>query len=136
MNKKKILSALIGLAGAVSNNGKTAHTDRVIITALLSEDSEEAVAAIHKEKYQISPNCESCQSPCGNTSDYDITQFDQWTGEARQLKEEIIERLVDIAKRCQSGGQLPHSVYQAIAYLGYDLQIESYRSLLEELKKW
>ena len=50
MIKKKILSALIGLAGAVSNNGKTEHTDRVVITALLSEDSEEAVAAIHKEK--------------------------------------------------------------------------------------
>lgn len=135
MDKKKIICALIGLAGAVNNNGKTENTDSVIITALLSEDSEEIVATIHKEKYQISPNCETCQSPCGNTSDYDINQFDKWTGEIKLLKEEIIERLVEVAKDCKSRRQLPETVYKAIAYLGYELQIESYQLLLEDLKK-
>ena len=136
MNKKKILSALIGLAGAAISNGKTENTDSVIITALLSEDSEEVVATIHKEKYQISPNCETCQSPCGNTSDYDLNQFDRWTGEIKLLKEEIIERLIDVAKGCKSSGQLPEIAYKAIAYLGYELQIESFQLLLEDLKKW
>ena len=135
MSKKKILSALIGLAGAVSNNGKTEHTDRVVITALLSEDSEEAVAAIHKEKYQISPNCAVCPSPCGNTSDYDSAKFDQGSSDVKRLKEEVMEALVDIAKKSKSAGQLPQSVYKAIAFLGYELQVESYQLLLEELRK-
>lgn len=135
MKKKKILSALIGLVGTVSNNGKTENTDHVIITALLSDDSEEIVATIHKEKYQISPNCESCQLPCGNTSDYDIDQFDRWSGEVKLIKEEIIEKLIGVAKDCKSNEQLPKIVYKAIAYLGYDLQIESYQSLLEDLMK-
>ena len=136
MNKKKILSALIGLAGAAISNGKTENTDSVIITALLSEDSEEEIAKIHKEKYQISPNCETCQSPCGNTSDYDLNKFDGWTGEIKILKEEIIERLVEVAKFCKVTGQLPDTVYQAITYLGYELQITTYKLLLEDLKRW
>ena len=37
MKKAKIVSALIGLAGAVSNNGTTENTDAVIEKALLSE---------------------------------------------------------------------------------------------------
>ena len=64
MNNKKILCGLIGLVGAVSNNQKTDNTDSIIITALLSEDSEDAIAKIHREKYLISPNCETCQTPC------------------------------------------------------------------------
>lgn len=136
MNQKKILSALIGLVGAVSTNGKTENTDSVMITALLSEDSEEVVTAIQKEKYQIAPNCETCQSPCGNTSDYDLNQFDRWSGEIKLLKEEIIEKLVEVARSCKSSGQLPETVYKAIAYLGYELQMDSYQLLLEELKKW
>ena len=59
MNNKKILCGLIGLVGAVSNNEKTADTDNIIITALLSEDSEEIIDKIHREKYQISPNCKT-----------------------------------------------------------------------------
>ena len=36
----KILSALIGLCGAVSNNGKTENTDRVVLEAILSKEPE------------------------------------------------------------------------------------------------
>ena len=136
MNNKKILCGLIGLVGAVSNNGKTADTDNIIITALLSEDSEEIIAKIHREKYQISPNCETCQTPCGNTTDYDINALDKWTGEVKLIKQKIIESLVEVAKACKSSGQLPEIAYKAIAYLGYQLDMESYKKILEELKKW
>ena len=136
MKGEQIISALIGLAGAVSNNGKSENTDEVVRTALLSirlevaepeiakpvtytsemvkseaaepetakpvtytsemvkpkadtsetakpeadtsetdkseADESEIVDLIHKEKFKISPNCATCQFPCGNTSDYDI----------------------------------------------------------------
>jgi hypothetical protein len=77
MNNKRILSALIGLAGAVGNNGKTEHTDAIVRAALLAVDSDAQIELIHREKYAISPNCETCQFPCGNTSDYDMEKFDQ-----------------------------------------------------------
>ena len=136
MNNKKILCGLIGLVGAVSNNQKTDNTDSIIITALLSEDSEDAIAKIHREKYLISPNCETCQTPCGNTSDYDINAMDKWPKEMKLIKNEIFESLVNLAQACKSSGQLPKIAYKAIAYLGYELDMESYKKILEELKKW
>jgi hypothetical protein len=132
MNNKRILSALIGLAGAVGSNGKTEHTDAIVRAALLAVDSDAQVELIHSEKYAISPNCETCQFPCGNTSDYDMEKFDQAPEEIRKMKEQLIEEI----KRIAAGDRLPDAVYKAISYLGYDLNQESYEVLLEELKKW
>jgi hydroxylamine reductase len=132
MNNKRILSALIGLVGAVGNGEKTEHTDEIVRAALLAVDSDAQIEQIHKEKYAISPNCETCQFPCGNTSDYDMEKFDQAPDEIRDMK----ERLVAEMKRIATGDRLPDVVYKAIAYLGYDLTKESYEILLEELKKW
>ena len=71
-----IISALIGLVGAVSNNGKTEQTDRVIREAFLclkdAGSEEEMVQKIHAEKFIIAPDCATCLNPCGNTSDYDL----------------------------------------------------------------
>ena len=76
---EKIISALVGLAGVVGNNGKTKHTDSIVMNALLNcyspADEDAIVTAIRKDKYTISPNCETCPTPCGNTSDYDMTKF-------------------------------------------------------------
>lgn len=137
---RKILSALIGLTGAISNNGKTDQTDKILCEALIFAHQEEQVQKLHQEKFRISPDCETCQNPCGNTSDYPLEKFDQWTVEQRQLKEQIIEELQRIAsdKReiVDEMEGLPEGVYKAIAYLGYDLQEEAYIKLLEEMKTW
>jgi hypothetical protein len=132
MNNKRIISALIGLVGAVGNNGKTEHTDAIVRAALLAVDSDVQVELIHREKYAISPSCETCQFPCGNTSDYDMERFDQAPEEIRNMKRQLIEEM----KRIAAGDRLPDAVYKAISYLGYDLNKESYEILLEELKKW
>ena len=51
MQGEKVISALIGLTGAVANNGKTEHTDQVVREAVLqlSDSSREAelVEKIH-----------------------------------------------------------------------------------------
>lgn len=79
MQGDSIISALIGLVGAVSNNGKTEQTDRVIREAFLcltdAGSEEEMVQKIHAEKFIIAPDCATCLNPCGNTSDYDMAQF-------------------------------------------------------------
>lgn len=131
---RQVISALIGLVGAVGNSGKTADTDRVIISALLSVDTLSAVDEIHREKHRISPGCASCPTPCGNTSDYDIAGFELTPPDILGLKESVSVELVKLAARRESEGILPEEAMRAIAYLGYDLEKESYLSVLEELK--
>ena len=79
MQGEKVISALIGLTGAVANNGKTEHTDQVVREAVLqlSDSSREAelVEKIHTEKLRIAPDCATCTHPCGNTSDYEIEKL-------------------------------------------------------------
>lgn len=131
---KKTMSALIGLAGAVDNNGKTESTDDIVRNALLLMNKEDMSALIHREKFKISPNCEVCPTPCGNTSDYPIEEYEKWTKEQQNCKEKIIlelQRIASIKNR-----SLPEIVYRAISYIGYDLEINSYEKLLEEMKKW
>jgi len=129
---REILSALIGLAGAVGNNGKTEDTDAIVRGALLKEGDNDWVDTIHREKYRISPNCATCPTPCGNTSDYPLEAFDRWPEEQRLLKEQLIEALKSLAAEPPEDSEL---LYRAIAYIGYDLEAETYRKLLAELRE-
>lgn len=132
MDNKRNIAALIGLVGAIGNNGKTENTDKVVREALLAEDSEEMVTKIHKETYTISPSCRTCASPCGNTSDYDISKFEETPEDVLSLKMELIAELRKAAERIT--GELPEAMYRGIAYVGYDLEISFYRKTIEELK--
>lgn len=138
MKNMRIISALIGLAGAIQNNGKTPNTDRIVSEALLLPDSDEAVDAIHKEKFVISPNCETCMNPCQNTSDYDIRKWEQEEESIRSFKQQIAQKLYEIAEGYQNGEQkeLPDGFYKAISFLGYELIEEYYQKLLEEMNEW
>ena len=55
MQGEQMISALIGLVGAVSNNGRTEHTDGVIRRAFLQirngGSEQEIVEAVHQEKF-------------------------------------------------------------------------------------
>ena len=129
----KVLSALIGLCGAVSNNGKTENTDRVVLEAILSQEPENAVQRIHEEKYKISPDCASCPAPCGNTSDGDLSRWNEAPESVRKQKEEVmaaLERMAFAMAESKAkatvenlcGTQeltVPDVVYRAISWLGY-----------------
>ena len=125
----KILSALIGLCGAVSNNGKTENTDRLVLDAILSKEPEDAVRRIHEEKYRISPDCASCPAPCGNTSDGDLSRWDEAPESVRKQKEEVMDALERMAFAMTKATAenlcgtreltVPDVVYRAISWLGY-----------------
>ena len=132
MQGDRIISALIGLVGAVSNNGKTKQTDSVIREAFLrltdAGSEEEMVEKIHAEKFTIAPDCATCLNPCGNTSDYDMAQFYAADEEVFAAKRNLIEA---IRKKLSTAEEVPETVYQGIAYLGYDLEPESYAQIQE-----
>ncbi|MCQ2507334.1 MAG: hypothetical protein MJ097_00940 [Dorea sp.] len=87
----ELFGALIGLSRVCSNNPKTEKTGAILLEGLLvlarAENSsvgwvepsdprvlslKELIQKVHEDKYTIAPDCLTCQTPCGNTSDYDL----------------------------------------------------------------
>ena len=134
MQGDSIISALIGLVGAVSNNGRTEQTDSVIREAFLrlkdADSEEEMVQKIHAEKFGIAPDCATCLNPCGNTSEYDVTQFYAADANVIAAKRDMIET---ICKKIGLSENVPEDVYQGIAYLGYDLESEAYAQIQQKI---
>ena len=89
MQGDRIISALIGLVGAMSNNGKTERTDSVVREAFYAADVK-IIAA----------------------------------------KRDLIEA---ICKKMSSSELIPETVYQGIAYLGYDLEPEAYTQIQQKI---
>lgn len=137
---EKIISALIGLCGACSNNGKTENTDAIVAKALqncFGETNEDAIAAeIHSEKFTISPNCATCPTPCGNTSDYDMEKIHAQK-ELKNIKTELLQEAITLTEKISVSGktELPEEIYLAISYFGYELMEDSYRNLIQTLKQ-
>lgn len=139
MHGDKIISALIGLVGAVSNNGKTDNTDSIVRDAFLQlkdceneEDIQRVVHRLHKEKYAIAPDCRICQNPCGNTSDYDLSRFYDADEHIRSVKERLIETIYTNLSLSDTVSEL---VYRGIAYIGFDLGEEAYDKIICDLLK-
>ena len=134
MQGDSIISALIGLVGAVSNNGRTEQTDSVIREAFLrlkdTDSEEEMVQKIHAEKFIIAPDCATCRNPCGNTSDYDMAQFYAADAKVISAKRDLVET---VCKKLGSSENVPEDVYQGIAYLGYDLESEAYAQIQQKI---
>lgn len=150
MEKNKIISALIGLIGACNNNPKTENTDYIVIKALAfspepSETSNKTLQAlieeIHTEKYAVAPDCAACQTPCGNTSDYDMNRIYEAEMEIRDLKLEILSAVEELAADIFSSkkiGVLPiESIdffYKTILYISLDMEKNGLRAFLNEVQ--
>lgn len=136
MQGDSIISALIGLTGAVSNNGRTEETDQVIREAFLEMENgdkeEEIVQKIHMVKNAIAPDCAVCKNPCGNTSDYDMKQYYDVGQQVLTEKQKLIKT---IQKKLQATENITEDIYRGIAYLGYRLEPEQYQELRIELGK-
>ena len=141
MEESKIISALIGLVGVCNNNPKTENTDRVIIKALAfpqiqSEADDEIlqllIQEIHTEKYTIAPSCAVCQTPCGNTSDYDMNRIYKAETDIRDLKLKMIGALKELAADIYSSRKLDmlsiedtEIFYKVLAYISFDMEKDS-----------
>lgn len=149
MDGDRIISVLVGLAGACGNNPKTPDTDSLIIKALAfpilypeaDRKSQDAVLdGLYAEKHAISPGCAECAFPCGNTSDYDMSRIYGAEEEIRDVKLQIIFRLRNLAAdvcRCREQGKEAeldgNFLCRAISYIGFDLEREPLQDLLDEL---
>ena len=137
MQGDSIISAMIGLVGAVSNNGKKEQTDSVIREAFLrltdAGSEEEMVQKIHAEKFIIAPDCATCLNPCGNTSDYNMTQYYAADTEIIEAKQQLVLAIRNRLLSSTPAADIPETVYRGIAYLGYALEPEAYEKIVQEL---
>lgn len=147
MHKDQILSVLVGLAGAVNNNGKTADTDRIVLQALSycdckddisQSDAEAILTTLRQEKHAVSPGCAVCNAPCGNTSDYDMELFYRCSPSVLELKEKIWKITEHLAADLMASDcfDAPEIIYKAIAWLGYNLDEELYQELLGQMNQF
>lgn len=93
---------------------------------------EEMVQQIHTVKNMITPDCAVCKNPCGNTSDYDMTQFYAADEKVIAAKQELIETICSVM---EEAGEITDSVYRGIAYLGYPVQPEECEELQQDIRK-
>lgn len=149
MGEDRIISVLVGLAGACSNNPKTPNTDSLILKALAfpvlcpeadEERLAEVVDGLYAEKHAISPGCAECVFPCGNTSDYDMDRIYGAEEEIRDIKQQIISGLQNLAACVCRGREQGKDMEldgsflcRAISYIGFDLEKEVLQELLEEI---
>ena len=143
MSGEKILGALIGLVGAVNNNGRIDTTDAVVrraLCCLLAAERGEAVdepaeaGAVTEEKFRVSPGCATCPSPCGNTSEYDMSRLGENPPAVRAAKRDMLEAALLLAERTAPEEPLPEKIYKAIAYVSYDMDPVVYEDLGKELE--
>lgn len=147
----KIIGALMGLAGACNNNPKTEITDAVVIKGLAfsvmntqadSDTLQEMTEEIYAEKYKISPGCATCQSPCGNTSDYDMSRIYNAEDSIRNTKLQILSELQNLVLdlyRNRKIHLLPQEsmdiFYKVLIYISFDMEKEGLLAFLEETQE-
>ena len=111
----KVTGALTGLARACENNPYTKEATNTIIEKLhiikcagFADEAyiQKQIDRIHQVKFTIVPDCAVCKSPCGNTSDYDMTQLCTVEKEIRILKKLILSGLQDLADTLYHAGKL------------------------------
>lgn len=141
MKQEEVLGALIGLTGAISNNGKTADTDRIVAGALTGDDYEKSIRELHEEKNRIAPDCATCKTPCGSTADCDMRHFWECEEPVKRHKQEILEQLREIAvdylsrmNRATEDSGLPDACYRAIGSLGWPMDESACQKVLLELQ--
>lgn len=143
--REKLLGALIGLARSTANASPIESTYAVIWKGLrayadstsTSNDLEELYKEVRNEKFILVPDCRYCASPCGNTSDYDTSLFEEETP-SNKIKKQIIQLLCEITEAADTigDGDIREYVIRALAVISFDWGCDDLEQLLNEGKQW
>lgn len=134
----KLTGALIGLARAMENNEHliTDSTNLVMLEALCQTASKinfdidclnTILKKLDDEKRKMVPNCYTCASPCGRTSNYDMNKLWSMDANIRSLKTLILLGLQGLASYAYPAACLGYSdpginffFYRALYSIGMD----------------
>ncbi len=159
----KLLGALIGLAKSTANTAPVESTLETLVDglALLYREKENLCVEddannsalncelarmtdrVHEEKFKLVPDCALCQSPCGNTSDYDASLFRESQASNQKLNLEIIAGLEKIAysirqKKAELSldDDISGLLFRALAVTGFDWAENDLLELKAEVDKY
>lgn len=141
--RKELLGALIGLAKTCGNNPKTEQTDRIIIEGLVAVGTEsfgqemlqKKLEMVRQEKHTIAPNCSTCVSPCGNTSEYNLDLLEEDEEQCRALKEQMLQDIQNMAVELYRAMLLGENISERTEILYQVLEVVTYRMELEMLEE-
>lgn len=140
--RKELLGALIGLAKTCSNNPKTENTDRIIIEGLVAVNTpsfgeemlRKKLERVRQEKHTIAPNCSTCASPCGNTSEYNLDLLKEEEAHCRAEKELILQEIGNAAVEFYRAIMLGTVISENTEIFYKSLEIVTYRMEIAELE--
>lgn len=138
--KDELTGALIGLAKSCGNHQMLPTTTRIIVEGLFTTMTNvnfndqifaEMIKKVREEKNKVAPNCSSCLSVCGNTSDYDLEEIREAEEDIRSLKSLILFGIRGVAAYTYHAMVLGyedeavnHFFYKALSVISYDLTVE------------
>lgn len=134
--QNELIGALIGLANACGNNPPTENTNKLILKGLIATIPTSNITAgelhslideVREDKFLVVPNCRYCESPCGNTSDYDMQKLLEEDENIQALKQLIILILRGIATNAYQTFLSGHEDNEIYAYLHKGLSFISFR---------
>lgn len=145
----ELTGALIGLAKSCSTNPRQEGTTRLLIEGLFTtitnvnfndETLKEMIASVHAEKGKIVPDCSTCLSVCGNTSDYDMKELWDENEDIRSLKSLILFGLRGVAAYAYHALVLGYEdeavnefFYKALSVISFDMSAEQLLPIVLEV---
>lgn len=151
--RDRLTGALIGLARATDGNehlisdSSTAVVVESLSATLTGANSDHATLTsllhrVEEEKQKMVPNCFSCTSPCGRTSEYDMQKLQKAPQDVQRLKFQLLQGIRDMAlhvRRAAALGLHDKAVddffYKALIVIGMDeFGAEELLPILEEWK--
>lgn len=136
--RNRLMGALIGLARATEGNEHliTPEVTAVVAACLTATDPEHMTLCLNRvaeEKRKMVPDCFYCASPCGRTSDYDISRLQTAAPEVRQLKAQLLEDLRRLAPVVAEKDSLV--IYKVLIAVGIDeFSVEELLPIAQELR--
>lgn len=136
-----LLGALSGLARSTTSEPKTADTDDVLCAGLRLAARPDADAAalrrmldiVHTEKHRVAPNCATCATPCGNTTDYDLARLWASPEPVRTCKLHLLRALFALAQHRTLTSAQVFALYQSLFALAEDWEPEQLQPIVENL---
>lgn len=136
--RRMLLGSVIGLARTCTTRPPTKTTPGLILAGLhLSDDAVSATPEqlsalterIQRNKFEVSPNCATCASPCGKNADYDLRRLDDAPEDVRQAK----TRLIALLQACGHRGKMADCVMDAVFALAEDWDAADFKVYEEQL---
>lgn len=145
----ELTGALIGLAKACEGQPRKKEITRLIVEGLFTTVTNvnfndavlvDMIKKVHEVKDNIVPECNSCASVCGNTSDYEMKKLWNEQEDIRSLKSLILFGIRGMAAYAYHAMVLGYEdekvndfFYKALSVISYDMTMEELLPIVLEV---